>query len=122
MMIIIDTSVWIKYFRGEKESRGIGKWILSGEAAVHPFIRGELLLGGLSEANEELLDGLAQCSEADTALVLEKIKTLTLAAKAIGWVDAALLVTAIELKAKIITFDQALAAAARDAGVSMAII
>ena len=55
---LIDTSVWLRFLRGEEAGLVAQSWITSGQALVHPFVVGELLLGGLSAENEALLRSL----------------------------------------------------------------
>ena len=113
-MYLIDTSVWLKYFRGEGEGLALKSRILDGSVVVHTLVLGELLLGGLSQKNEDLLTGLERCDIPDPEVIIERIKTPELAGKAIGWVDAVLIVSALKSKYKIATFDNSLQSVARD--------
>jgi hypothetical protein len=83
---------------------------------VHPFVFGELLLGGLSEANEELLHALKWCEAVPQKRTFRLIKSERLAGRRVGWVDAAVIASAIELKARVATLDESLARCAVDAG------
>lgn len=58
LTVLIDTSVWLRFLRGEDAGLVARPWITSGQALVHPFVVGELLLGGLSAENEALLRSL----------------------------------------------------------------
>ena len=58
MTVLIDTSVWLRFLRGEEAGLVAQSWITSGQALVHPFVVGELLLGGLSAENKALLRSL----------------------------------------------------------------
>lgn len=112
-MILVDTSVWLRFFRGEAAGTAARPWILSGQAVIHLFVLGELLLGGLSAENEELLQSLAQCQVIPTAETLQLVRRRHLAGRGIGWADTALLASALHMRAQIATFDSGLARCAR---------
>ena len=46
-MILIDTSVWIDFFRGDQRTASLSHLLVQGEAAIHPWVLGELRLGHL---------------------------------------------------------------------------
>lgn len=93
-MVIVDTSVWVDHFRG-RDTDLIGV-LEEGTALLHPFVFGELLLGGLpgsSAAAHELRDvppaPLATIAEVETL-----IDSAKLASAGIGYVDTHLLAAA----------------------------
>ena len=57
-MILVDTSVWVRFFKGAEEAMFTAQKIRENLAYLHPFVLGELLLGGLSAGNESLLQAL----------------------------------------------------------------
>ena len=38
MIVLIDTSVWLRFLRGEEAGLVARPWITSGQALVHPFV------------------------------------------------------------------------------------
>ncbi len=109
MTILIDTSVWLRFLRGEEAGLVAQPWIASGQALVHPFVVGELLLGGLSAENETLLHALPWCAPASPEQLYVFIRNHYLAGTGIGWVDTALLAAAHAAGAQLATYDTPLA-------------
>ncbi|MFP4383617.1 MAG: PIN domain-containing protein [Spirochaetia bacterium] len=107
-MILVDTGVWIRFFRGEDQARKVSDLVLENRVILHPYVRGELLLGGLSQKNENLLQALTSCNLADMENLYQFISSRKLTGCGIGLVDAALLSSAVEKQASIWTFDSAL--------------
>ena len=91
MTVLIDTSVWLRFLRGEEAGLVAQSWITSGQALVHPFVVGELLLGGLSAENEALLRSLPCIAPPSPEELYDFIRRHHLAGTGIGWVDAVLL-------------------------------
>ena len=118
MTVLIDTSVWLRYLRGEEAGLVARPWIRSGQALVHPFVIGELLLGGLSAENEALLGSLPRCVPSSPEALHGFIRRHHLAGTGIGWVDAALLAAARAARASLATFDTPLARCARQLDVT----
>lgn len=118
MSVLIDTGVWLRFFRGERKGLVARPWIASGEAIVHPFVFGELLLGGLSAENDNLMHSLAWCDVAPPHEICEFIRRGGLAGKGVGWVDAALLAMAQDARAPLATYDSRLARCARELGIT----
>jgi len=53
--VLVDTSVWRKYFAGVASVKGLADLLEDdGSVLVHPFVVGEMVLGGLSRREEEL--------------------------------------------------------------------
>ena len=94
MIVLIDTSVWLRFLRGEEAGLVARPWITSGQALVHPFVVGELLLGGLSAENEALLRSLPWSAPPPPEALYDFVRRHNLAGTGIGWVDAALLAAA----------------------------
>ena len=118
-MILVDTSVWIDYFRGVARSRPLADLLETNEVLVHPFVRGELALGRLSPTAVAVLDGLALLPEVRPVIdgeVLEMVKARGLRGSGIGWVDAHLLAAAVSSGADLWTFDRHLARVAAALG------
>ena len=118
MTVLIDTSVWLRFLRGEEAGLVAQSWITSGQALVHPFVIGELLLGGLSAENEALLRSLPWSAPLSPEELYDFIRRHHLAGTGIDRVDAALLAAARTVGAQLATFDTPLARCARQLDVA----
>jgi predicted nucleic acid-binding protein len=90
-VILVDTSVWVDHLRkGDAVLAGL---LDDGLVLVHPFVIGELALGGLREPKRVLgaLQELPAAIAATDAEVLGFIDFNALAGRGIGYVDAHLL-------------------------------
>jgi predicted nucleic acid-binding protein len=115
-VILVDSSVWVDHFRG-----GVRHLIaLLDEALVlgHPWVRGELALGGLPQGQAfELLGNLPQAERATDDEVLAFIRLHRLSGVGIGHVDAQLLAsTVLTDGARLWSRDRALVTAAERLG------
>ena len=124
-MIIIDASVWIAYLKLRDATRlrqssnvRLGA-VLAGEerqtVLMHPFVMGELALGGLSSATKALLDGFTPATVASISEVRALIER-SLVGCSVGYTDAHLLASARLMRAKLWTLEIRLAVAAADLG------
>ena len=88
---------------------------------MHPYVVGELLLGGLSDENEALMHSLDWCEPAAADELHDFIHRFRLAGSGMGWVDAALLFAAQASGSWLATYDTTLARCARqlDIGTSL---
>ena len=116
-MILVDSSVWRAHLRGQHRAQHLAD-LLAGaqEILTHPFVIGELTLGGLSPAAMALLRKL------DLAPVgkLNEIQSLIehgLVRRGVGYVDAHLLASARLMTARLWSLDLNLASAAATFGV-----
>ena len=120
-MIVVDTSVWINHFR-RRESI-LPTLIATRKILLHPYVHGELMLGGLPSigpAAEELLE-LRRCPVASAAEAAAFIGWAELTGTGIGYVDAHLLLSARLLaKGQLYTSDRGLHAQALRLGVAYA--
>lgn len=94
-MILIDTSTWVDHFRG-MDTLLASQPVQSVRRLLHPFVYGELLLGGLpkNDAVREVLADLHPAPVADPSEVAAFIEWAGLAGTGIGYVDTHLLVSA----------------------------
>ena len=113
--VLVDTSVWRRYFSGATLASPLAE-LLDEEGAVlsHPFVLGELVLGGLSAREEELFTRLPRAGLAPHEEVLELVRRRRLMRRGIGWVDVHLLASALVSSAALWSMDSELAAAAAD--------
>ena len=113
--VIVDTSVWRKYFSGGTAASDLRDLLDEhGVVLLHPFILGEMLLGGLSEREERLFDQLPAAEVVPHEDVMELVRRRRLARRGIGWVDAHLLASALMSGARLWAIDADLQTAAAD--------
>jgi predicted nucleic acid-binding protein len=98
-MVLVDTSVWIRFLNGSEPYAGQLDVLLErGLAAGHELVYGELLMGsGSKRAN--LLDEfkwLPQIKSANHEMVVRHISVLKLSGRGIGWIDAHLLTSTVQ--------------------------
>lgn len=105
-MIIPDTSTWVDHFRGKDTPLGSAsataqQWLL------HPFVLGELLLGGLPKRRgvDDFLDRLLPAPVASAIEANAFIQWAKLAGTGVGYVDVHILVSARMASARIISAD-----------------
>ena len=120
MKFIPDTSVWVDHFRGLDTLLGSDPK-LGSRQLLHPFVYGELLLGGLPRDNNvrRQLELLNRAPVAEPAEVAAFIEWAELAGTGIGYVDAHLLVSARMIDAKILTSDKRLLVQAKRFGIAL---
>jgi predicted nucleic acid-binding protein len=116
-MILVDTSVWIEHLRGGDPD--LQARLQAGEVLGHPFVVGELALGGLANRAALLrdLDRLPQAVLATPEEVRIVIETEPLHGLGLGYVDACLLAsTLLTPDGRLWTRDRRLAEAATRLG------
>jgi predicted nucleic acid-binding protein len=93
-VILVDTSVWVDHLRSGDAT--LADLLTAGRALAHPFVIGELALGGLRQRDVILTDlqDLPQAVVAGDAEVLRLIELQALHGRGIGYVDAHLLAAA----------------------------
>jgi predicted nucleic acid-binding protein len=117
--VLVDTSVWRRYWSGSASVERLGDLLdEDGLVLIHPFVLGELVLGGLAPREEALFEPLPVADLIPHAEVLDFVRRRRLTRRGIGWVDAHLLASALVSQADLWTVDAALKAAAGDVGVA----
>ena len=116
-MILADTSVWIDFF--QRNAPDFQEQIASGAVVMHPFVEGELVLGGLPARYLSLLGALPRACIINHEIVTAFVTNRGLIGSGIGWVDAHLLAAALSEKKPILTLDRALGRVARRLGCSV---
>jgi predicted nucleic acid-binding protein len=93
-MILVDTSVWINRLR--RGAPGLETLVNQQDLMAHPFVLGELVLGGLRSPDRIIrsMREMWQAAIADDDEVIELILHHRLAGAGIGYVDAHLLAAA----------------------------
>src|SRR6187401_1570984 len=56
---LVDTSVWIDFFRGRTSVGPLAELIREGSVLVHPWVMGEIALGALGTKRQSVLADLA---------------------------------------------------------------
>ena len=120
-MILVDTSVWVDHLqhRNERLVERLGQAQILG----HPFVIGELALGGLKQKSRVLmaLQGLPASTMATDAEVLAFIDRQKLSGTGIGYVDTHLLVACRLTPGTLLwTLDKRLNATAHELGLAFA--
>ena len=116
--VLVDTSVWRRYFSGVASVRQLGDLLdEDGAVLIHPFVLGEMVLGGLSTREEGLFARLPQVDTVRHDHVLDFARRRSLARRGIGWVDVHLLASALMSSAALWSTDRDLSAAAAYLGV-----
>ena len=117
---IVDTSVWRAFFAGRAAARELRALLDEAETTVvHPRVLGELVLGGLSKPQENLLLRLPQAQRLPHADVTTMIRRCRLLQRGIGWVDAELLASAFEQRICLWSPHNSLAAVPAELGVAL---
>lgn len=114
MIVLADTSIWVDHFR-RADTRFAGL-LNHGDIVIHPFVVGELLLGGVPKGSDMLddLNTLPKATVASNDEVQEFIVKRKLSGLGIGYVNAHLLAsTSLTIEASIWTRDKRLLAAAK---------
>jgi predicted nucleic acid-binding protein len=116
--VLVDTSVWRRYFAGTPAVRALGGLLdEDGTILLHPFVIGELVLGGLSAREEALFGRLPAAVAVPHDEVLAFVRRRRLARRGIGWVDAHLLASTLASGGVLWSVDGDLSAAAADLGI-----
>lgn len=113
-MIIVDTNAWVSFFKGEKKARHIQDMIIEDRVAMHPYIYGELLLGGLAEKARSLLLAIEPVNVIHQEAVFSFILKNRMKIRGIGWVDVNILISALSYKHRVYTFDENLTKVSRE--------
>jgi predicted nucleic acid-binding protein len=113
--VLVDTSVWRRFFSGSPTYKGLQSLLEEdGLVLIHPFILGELVMGGMSSREEDLFRRLPPAPRLADEEVLAMVKRRRLARRGIGWIDAHLLASALTSSAVLWSADKDLTAAAKE--------
>jgi predicted nucleic acid-binding protein len=122
-VILVDTSVWVDFWRQRASTDVLSGLIEDQLVLTHDLVIAELAVGNLGPASvrDEILTGLARLPKApaaDLGELLALIKQEQLERRGLGAIDVHLLASARISGALVWTADKALAAAAKDLGLS----
>lgn len=114
-MTLVDTSIWVEFFRGSDRVGALEDLLEADEVLLHPWVLGELVLGGLGRRQETVvadLESLPATPGVTDEEVLELVRARGLAGRGVGWVDVHLLASALVAGSRLWTLDSSLATAA----------
>jgi predicted nucleic acid-binding protein len=118
-VILVDTSVWIDFFRRGPPLSRLAGLLEAGDVCTHAFVIGELALGFLGRRRSQILADLRLLPElpvaADTE-VQQLVEARKLLGTGIGWVDTHLLASALAARVELWTLDRRLARVAAAPG------
>lgn len=118
-MVLVDTSVWVRFLAGRSPFAGVLDRLLEHEQALaHELVEGELLIGDRG-GRSVLLDSYRKLSRAPSVAheeVITLVGSRKLNGRGIGWIDAHLLASAMVADALLWTADADLAAIAAELG------
>ncbi|MES0491232.1 MAG: PIN domain-containing protein [Leptospirales bacterium] len=107
-MTLVDTSVWIDHFRNTNAK--LVELLQNFEVLIHPMVLGEIACGNLQNRDEllTLLGQLPVAEEAAQSEIFTFIENNRLYGKGLGYVDIALLVSALISRVELFTLDNRL--------------
>ena len=121
MIVLVDTSVWIRFLSDRAPYATELDTLLSrDEVSGHDFVHGELLIGDKG-GRKQLLADYEQMQQAPVVPhrdVVEFVRHRRLHGSGIGWIDAHLLASALVGRLKLWTTDPALVTAAKELGIA----
>ncbi len=120
-MVLVDTSVWIRFLSGRGPyAPALDELLSRGDVSGHDLIYGELLMGDPS-GRRALLADFAAMHRAPTvshAEVVVFVRQRRLHGRGVGWIDAHLLASALVGRLGFWTADARLAVVARELGIA----
>jgi len=120
MIVLVDTSVWIRFLSNRAPYAAELDALLSrDEVSGHAFVYGELLIGDKG-GRTPLLANYEQMHQAPAVPhrdVVDFVRDRGLHGRGIGWIDAHLLASALVGRLKLWTTDPRLAVIAGELGV-----
>jgi predicted nucleic acid-binding protein len=121
MIVLVDTSVWIRFLSNRAPYAAELDGLLSrDEVSGHDFVYGELLIGERG-GRRLLLANYEQMHQAPLVPHRELVAFVLgrrLHGRGVGWIDAHLLASALVGRLKLWTVDPRLAAMAKELGIS----
>lgn len=122
-MVLVDTSVWIRFLAGKAPfTNGLDALLDRGEVLAHDVVEGELLIGDRGGRPAMLSDYayLPRASMLSHREVTVFVRARNLQGRGIGWLDAHLLASALVERVSLWTADTNLANLAHELKVGYA--
>jgi predicted nucleic acid-binding protein len=120
MIVLVDTSVWIRFLSNRVPyAAELDRLLSRDEVSGHAFVYGELLIGDVG-GRQRLLNNYAQMHQAPVVAhddVVAFVQGRRLRGRGIGWIDAHLLASALVGRLKLWTTDAKLAIVATELGI-----
>ena len=114
-MVLVDTSVWIRFLAGkEPYSTSLAGLLGRDEVAGHEMVYGELLIGDRG-GRAKLLESYARMHQAPNiphTEVVDFVRARGLFGRGVGWVDVHLLASAVVGRMEVWAADPRFASAA----------
>lgn len=110
-MILVDTSVWIAFFKGEPKAKKITQQLTEQKICTHDFVIGEIAVGHLASRRQNILESfrfLEKIPLAKTEEILHFLEKEKLYAKGLSWIDVHLVFSSIRHQVKLWTLDRKL--------------
>ena len=121
MIVLVDTSVWIRFLSNRAPYAAELDGLLSrDEVSGHEFVYGELLIGDKG-ARKQMLADYEQIHQAPLVAhgdVVAFVRARRLHGRGIGWIDAHLLASALVGRVKLWTTDPRLNTVAMELGIA----
>ena len=120
-MVLIDSSVWIRFIRDREPTATELQTLLNREEAVgHDLVYGELLIGDCGGRNELLKSyrRMPRVPGIPNEHVVEFVRAYKLHGRGIGWFDAHLLGSALVAHVSFWSTDERLASVAQRFGIA----
>jgi hypothetical protein len=123
VIVLADTSIWIRSFRPARFpaiAERLAQFLDEEAVAAHPFVYGELILGGRDRVRllEDYLRMQHQMTVEPEDRVLALVFQYGLHGAGVGWVDCHLLTSALYAGVQLWSADRSLMRAAERVGVA----
>ena len=120
MIVLVDTSVWIRFLANRTpEAAELDRLLSRDEVSGHEFVYGELLIGDAG-GRKQLLHDYEQMHQAPVVPhddVVAFVRDRRLHGRGVGWIDAHLLASALVGRLTLWTTDPRLAVVAAELGI-----
>ncbi len=120
MIVLVDTSVWIRFLSNRTpDAAELDRLLSRDEVSGHEFVYGELLIGDVG-GRTQLLNDYEQIHQAPVVPhgdVVAFAQARRLHGRGVGWIDAHLLASALVGRLKLWTTDAQLAVIAAELGI-----
>lgn len=119
-MVLVDTSVWIRFLAGKDPyARELSHLLSFDDVAAHELVGGELLVGDRGGRHELLTvyDRIYRAPTVPHSEVIEFARHRKLNGRGVGWIDVHLLASALVSRVRLWTADSRLEALASELGV-----